>query len=220
MSSPWLYALTVGPLGFYLWVLGLWHSYRHPKVVAGLLDFTLLALGVGGLLAFGPFGQFVTRMFLGEPDLVDRLVLVSGLGLVASLLARRSLHRLVVYHVDSDSLFAALDDVVRQVGGRFTRTLKGFEDAEGGRGVVVELTPWLRSAVVEAHGNDAERLIQEIRPKLRERLRTVTVGPSPIALTLYALSMLVMLAPLVGLFLTQPKAREALRVLLEKLRGV
>src|SRR5438309_1399111 len=62
MNGPWQYALTVGPLGFYLWVLGLWQSGRRPHVVRGLTDFTLLAFGVGGVLAFGPFGQLLARM--------------------------------------------------------------------------------------------------------------------------------------------------------------
>ena len=220
MSSPWLYALTVGPLGFYLWVLGLWHSHRYPKVVAGLLDFTFLAIGVGGVLAFGPFGRLLARALFGEPDTLDWLVLVSGYGLVGTFLARRSLHRVVVYHVDPASLLLALEDVLLENNGRFSRTLRGFEDVERGSGLSVDTTPWLRSAVVEAHGRDAERLIREVRPRLSERLRSVDVGPSPVAFGLFGLSMIVMLTPLVGQLITQPRAREALRVLLEKLRGV
>jgi hypothetical protein len=219
MTSPWLYALTVGPLGFYLWTLALWHSYRHPRVIAGLIDYALLVLGIGGVLAFGPFGQLLTRALSGKPDLLDWMVVVSALGLCASLVARRSLFRVVVYHVDGPTLAAALEDVLREVGGRFHRTLSGYEDRERGRGVVVEVTHRLRSATVEAYGRDAEGLIRDVRPRLRERLRHVAVGPSPVAPLFYGLSMLVMVAPLVSLFLTQPRAREALRVLLERLTG-
>src|SRR5882757_922117 len=50
MSSPWQYALTVGPLGFYLWVLAVWQSGRRPRVVRGLVDFALLAAGLGGVV--------------------------------------------------------------------------------------------------------------------------------------------------------------------------
>jgi hypothetical protein len=220
MDSPWLYALTVGPLGFYLWAIALWHSDRHPRVVPGLLDYTLLALGVGGVLAFGPFGQLVTLALFTRPGLLDRMVVASGLGLVASVLARRSLHRAVVYHVEPATLLDALEDVLRDVDGRFTRTLTGFEDAERGRGVVIDVTPWLRSAVVEAYGASSERLIRDIRPLLRDRLRRVVAGPSRIALLFYGLSMAVMIAPLMVMFLSQPRTREALRVLLERLRGV
>jgi hypothetical protein len=220
VNSPWLYALTVGPLGFYLWTIALWHSAQHPRVVSGLVDYCLLALGVGGVLAFGPFGQFVTRALFGKPDVLDWLAVVSALGLVASLLARRSLYRVVVYHVDSATLLSSLEEALGEVEGRFTRTLSGFEDRQRGRGLMVDATPRLRSAVVEAYGNGAEALIQAVRPLLRQRLRRIAVGPSPAAPVFYGLSLLVMLAPLIGLFLTQPKAREALRVLLERLRGV
>jgi hypothetical protein len=221
MSSPWLYALTVGPLGLYLWTLALWHSFRYPRVVSGLADYVLLSIGIGGVLAFGPFGQTVTRALFGHhPDLLDWMAVVSGLGLVASLGARRSLFRAVVYHVDAATLMGALDEVLHGVDGRFQRTLNGFEDRESGRGIVVDATGWLRSAVVEAYGRGAETLIQDVRPRLRERLRRVAVGPSRVAPVLYGLSLVVMTAPLVGMFLAQPRAREALRVLLERLRGV
>jgi hypothetical protein len=39
-------------------------------------------------------------------------------------------------------------------------------------------------------------------------------------MALFGASIAVMVAPLIGLFLTQPKARAALRAWLERLRGV
>jgi hypothetical protein len=219
MTGPWHYALTVGPLGFYLWVLAFWQSGRHPRVVNGLVDFALLAFGLGGVLAFGPFGQFLARSIFGQPDLLDWLVILSGLGLSASVFARKALHRVVVYHIDEPSLLAALDSVLSETGGHFARTIAGFEDREASRGLRVEFTGWLRCATVEAHGRDPESLIQDIRRRLRRKLATVPTRPSPIALGLYGTSILVMLVPLIGLFLTQPRARQALRVLLERLRG-
>jgi len=219
MTGPWQYALTVGPLGVYLWVLGLWQSERHPRVVRGLSDFALLAFGVGGVLAFGPFGQFAARTLFGRPDLLDRMVIVSGLGLWASVLARKSLRRTVVYHVDPASLLDALRDVLARGGGRFVETLTGFEDRTTLRGLRVDFTRRLRCAVVEAYGFDPEGLIQDIRPRLSQRLRHVACPRSRVAFAFYAGSLLVMLSPLLGSFLTQPSATEALRVLIERLRG-
>lgn len=219
MSSPWQYALTVGPLGFYLWVLALWQSDRHPRVVRGLVDFGMLAFGIGGLLAFGPFGQLLARMISPRPGLPAYLVIVSGLMLWASVLARRSLRRLVVYHVDADHLIPALADVLGQTGGRFVKTMTGFEDVSSARGLRVIFTRWLRCAVIEAHGLDAEGLIRALGPLLEHRLRSETTRRSAIAFSLFSASLLVMLAPLIGLFLTQPRARAMLRVWLERLRG-
>ena len=220
MSNPWLYALTVAPLSFYLWVLALWHSGRHPRVVSGPADFALLAAGVGGVLVFGPAGQLAARVVFSRPDPLDWLALLSFYGLLACLLARRAIRRLVVYHVDPAILKSALHEALRPVAGSFQPTLTGFEDRHRGRGLTLELTPWLRSAVVETHGHDAEGLLRAIRPALRRGLRQVDAGASPVALVLYGLAIFVISSPLVGLFVTQPRTRAAFRALLERLTGV
>ncbi len=219
MSPAWQYALTVGPLGFYLWVLALWQSARTPRVVRGLLDFALLALGVGGVLAFGPFGDFAVRVIAPRNGFAARCLVISALLLWGSLLARRSVRRLVVYQIEPNRLIPALSDAVGRTGGRFVRTMSGFEDVSTSRGLRVVFTRWLRCAVIEAHGLDAEGLIRDLEPPLVDRLRAETTRRTPIALGLYAASILVMLAPLIGLFLTQPHARAVLRAWLEQIRG-
>jgi hypothetical protein len=219
MTSPWQYALTVGPLGVYLWVLASWQGGRHPHVVRGLTDFVLLAFGVGGVLVFGPFGQWLSRTFFRRPDLLDQVAILALFGLCTVFLARGARKRLVVYHVDADRLVATLDDILKQTGVRYTRTLEGFEDRSSSRGLQVEVTRWLRCAVVESYGHGSEALIREVRSPLRARLRAETTRPSWIAVGLYACSVLVTIVPLIGLFLTQPRAREALRVLLQRLQG-
>ena len=220
MTSPWQYALTVGPLAFYLWLLALWQSGRHPRVVRGLVDFGWLAFGVGGLLAFGPFGTYATAILFGHPDATDRLAFFSALGLFASLLGRRALHRFSVYNVDAGSLDQALRDVLSRDGRSFARTLGGFEEAASGRGLRVEFAGRVGCASVEAYGRDPEGFVQEIRGPLRERLRVVSRPPSPVAFALYLGSLLVMIAPLFGLVLSQPHTRQALRALIHRLSGV
>jgi hypothetical protein len=215
MASPWQYALTVGPLGFYLWVLAVWQSGRHPRVVRGLVDFGLLAFGVGGALAFGPFGQLVTSALYRRPGPADRLVVAAILGLGACLLARKAIHRLVVYQVDPEDLAPALEDVLARLG-TFARGLGGYEDRAARRGLRVETTRWLRCAVVEAYGHDPEGLIREVRPRLRQRLASVPSRPSRVAASLYGCAVFVMLAPVLALFLSQPRTREALRALIRR----
>src|SRR5436190_21041662 len=102
MASPWDYVLTVGPLGVYLGVVGYWQGGRCPRVVRGLVDFGLLAFGVGGALAFGPFGRLAASMLARRPvpAAADRLIVVALLGLWGCFFASRALSRLVVYHVD------------------------------------------------------------------------------------------------------------------------
>ena len=220
MTSPLQYALMVGPLAFYLWLLACWNSGQSPRVVSGLVDHALLVFGVGGVLAFGPLGQLAARLIFGKPDGYDWIFILAALGLVSTLLARRSLHRLVVYHVDAETITRVLEETLDDMDGRFEWTLGGFEDRASARGLRVEIGRRLRSALIEAYGSEPERLIQEVRSRLREALRGRKTAASAVAMTLFGSSIAVMVAPLIGLFLTQPKARAALRVWLERLRGV
>jgi len=219
MSSPWDYALAVGPLGAYLWVLAVWQSDRRPTVVRGLTDFALLAFAVLGLLTFGPVGQLLAKAVFRSPDLLDRLAVGSAFGIVACLFSVRALNRLVAYQVDPGVLTRALDDVLSRSDLHFTKTLGGYENRDAGRGLRVEFTPRLRCAVIEAYGLDPAGLIRAIRPQLRTRLGGETCPPSPVAAPLYAASLFVMLLPLVASFFARPEARAALRGLLERLRG-
>ena len=144
MASPWQYFLTVGPLGVYLWVLAVWQSGPRPRVVRGLVDFGLLAFGVGGLLAFGPFGGLVASMFHFRPALADRTIVVAMLGLWGCYFARKALNRVVVYDISPEDLTRAIEDVLNRGGSRFMPTLDGYEDRGSVRGVRVETTAWLR----------------------------------------------------------------------------
>ena len=112
MTSPVQLALMVTPLAAYFYLLALWQAGRHPRVVAGAVDLWLLALGLGGLVVFGPLGQFVARTLFGRAGPLDWLFLVLVGFLVVARLARRSSRRLVIYHVDAEALDAALRDVL------------------------------------------------------------------------------------------------------------
>jgi hypothetical protein len=138
----------------------------------------------------------------------------AGLAVWAFLLARGAARRLVVYHVEPEALTRALEDVLARSGGRFVRTLGGYEDRNAPRGLRVEFTRALGCAVVEAHGRDAGELIREVRPRLQRRLAEVRTPASRVALALFGCSVLVLLSPLVGAVLTQPHACEAIRALL------
>jgi hypothetical protein len=122
--------------------------------------------------------------------------------------------------VDAETITRALEETLDDMDGRFEWTLGGFEDRASARGLRVEIGRRLRSALIEAYGSEPERLIQEVRSRLREALRGRKTAASAVAMTLFGSSIAVMVAPLIGLFLTQPKARAALRVWLERLRGV
>jgi hypothetical protein len=217
MSSTVQLVLTVAPLALYFYLLAIWQAGRHPRVVAGALDVTLLGLGVGGLVLFGPFGQMLARILFGRPEPLHWLLLILASILVISSLARRSGRRLVIYRIEADALEPALRDVFEPDG--FIRTVDGYEDRAHARGVRIDVAPRWHSAVVEAYGRDPDALIVEFGPRLRERLRTVPVRSTDVAIFFFGLSALTMLIPLTGYLLTQPRARAALRVLMEHLQG-
>jgi hypothetical protein len=217
MTSPVQLVLTVAPLAFYFYIVALLQAGRHPRVVAGALDVTLLTLGVGGLIIFGPFGHLLVGMLFGQPGPIPWLMLILGAILVVATLARRSTRRLVIYHIDAETLESVLPDALGP--GPFVRTVDGFEDRTQARGVRVESSPRWQSAVIEAYGRNPNALIRELGPRLRDRLRGVPTRTSEVAVILFGLSALTMLVPLTGYLLAQPHARAALRVLLEHLKG-
>jgi hypothetical protein len=217
MTSPAQLALMVTPLAGYLYLLAIWQAGRHPRVVAGSVDLWLLALGLGGVVLLGPFGRLLARTLFGQAGPLQWLLLTLVGLLVVGCLARRSLRRLVVYHVDSETLDMALRDILGP--DRYTRTLSGYEDRTDACGIRVHHSPRWQAAVVEGFGQDPDSLIATLRSRLNERLRLAPPGTSNVSLLFFGLSALTMLIPLAGPLLTQPRTRAVLRVLLERLQG-
>ena len=57
MTAAVQIALTATPIAAYLYALGLIHGGSTPRVaLSGPADVALMAFGLGGLVAFGPFG--------------------------------------------------------------------------------------------------------------------------------------------------------------------
>src|SRR5690348_15210852 len=96
-------ALMVIPLSLYLYVLGIWHSGRTPRVVAGPVDLGLLAFGLSGLLIFGPIGRLWPWHARGLPGVWAWLALTAFVVLLALPWLPRSFRRLAVYNVDPET---------------------------------------------------------------------------------------------------------------------
>jgi hypothetical protein len=212
MSLPMLVALTVGPLACYFYVVGVWQSGRHPRLVPGPLDFAVLAFGVSGLLTVGPVGQLLLRLIFGAPGPwawgAWGLFLVLWAGLFAGWASRRT----VVYNIDPPRLAEAVGRALGEVPGpRFAATLGGFESADAGQAVLVEGLARLRVGTVDARGRDAAELARALRARLRPELAAIGSGPSRVTWGLFVLSWITMLAPLVTFLLTEPRARAAMR---------
>ncbi len=220
MSPALQVALAVGPLAAYFAALGALQGGRRPVVVPGPIDFLLLATGLGGLIVFGPVGLVLVRSLFPAPSPWAWLALASAYGLFVLLWAPRGARRLVVYHVDPESLRTAVREALMVLPGAFTPTVRGFEDREHGRGLTVEAGARLRAGTVEAYGDRSEPLIAELAPLLRARLRRQAPPvPGRLALLWFGLSALTLLLPVAAQVLGRPQVMEALRALMDRLRG-
>jgi hypothetical protein len=217
MTSPVQLVLMVTPLAAYLYLVAIWQTGRHPRVVTGPVDLWLLALGVSGLVLAGPVGQLLVRTIFGRPGPLQWLVLGLVAFLVVGRLARRSSRRLVVYHVGAESLDAALRDCLGP--DAFIQTVGGYESRTESCGIRVEHSPRWHSTVVDGFGQGADALIATLGPQLARRLRQAPAATPDVALLFFALPALTMLIPLAGHLLTQPRTRAVLRVLLQRLYG-
>jgi hypothetical protein len=212
MSLPMQVALTVGPLACYFYVVGAWQSGRHPRLVAGPLDFAVLAFGMSGLLTVGPVGQLLLRLIFGAPGTWAWILWVVFLGLWATVFAGWAARRIVVYNIDPAGLTAAVGRALKgETGPSFAPTLGGFESADDGRAVLVEGMARLRVGTVDVRGREAEAFTRTLRPRLRAELSAVAAGPTRVTWGLFVLSWITMLTPFVTFLVTEPRARAAMR---------
>jgi hypothetical protein len=211
--------LTATPLAAYFYYLGVFHSGRRPRMVDGPADVGLLSLGLGGLVAFGPFGRAVLGRLVGEDaGPVAWTIWVALVGLWALVLAGSASLRVTVYHVDPGDLDRAVREALGQLDGRFSPTLNGYEDANRGAGITVKSLRLLRSGAVESYGRSPEVLIRELKPKLRAALSKLPQRASMVSHAMFGMACLTMLFPAVGFFLANPRAKDALQKLVQSLR--
>jgi hypothetical protein len=219
MTGPLQVLLTAGPLAFYFYVLAIWQGGRHPRVVSGTIDAALLAFGVGGLVTFGPIGHLVLITLFGLPTLLNWLALTLLMVLGGVLWARWSAYRVVVYHVDPGIFNRVLSELLDLGDAQYVRTLDGFEDQARRIALKVQVVPLLGTAAIEAIGRDAGPEIRVLNDRLRARLESAPTPSTTISSALYGLSTLTMLVSIGAMFLTQSRAREALRLLIQRLQG-
>ena len=219
MTTAMQIALTATPLAAYFYTLGVFHSGKRPRLVSGPVDFGLMAFGLGGLVAFGPFGRAVLGRVVGEPT--GPLAWSAWVVLVATwsfVLAWSASLRVTVYHVSPEDLGRAVGEALGQLGGRFSSTLNGFEDPSRKVGVSIKPLRWLRSGSVEAYGESADSLIRELTPWLRESLARSPQRGAGVSHALFGMACVTMLVPVSGFFFANPRAKEALRTLMHSLR--
>ena len=218
MTPAMQIALTATPLAAYFYALGVFHGGKRPRMVPGPVDVGLLAFGLGGLVAFGPFGRAVLGRLVGvEVGPVAWALWIGVVALWSLVLAGSASLRVTIYHIDAKDLEKAVSDALRQLPGSFSPTLNGYEDGVRGSGIAIKPLRFLRSGAVEAYGREPEVLIRELKPKLREVLSHRSQRASGVSHAMFGLACLTMLVPVAGYFAANPRAKGALRSLLHSL---
>jgi hypothetical protein len=219
MTPAMQIALTATPLAVYFYVLGVFHCGRGPRMIAGPIDVAMLAFGLGGLVAFGPFGRAVLGRLVGvQVGIVAWSLWVSVVVVWALVLAASASLRVTIYQVTPEDLKRAVHEALGRLEGRFVETLNGFEDSTRGAGLRVKSIRLLRSGSVEAFGSSPELLIRELKPELVAALGRVQPRASGVSHAMFALACLTMLVPVSSYFLSNPRAKEALRAFMQSLR--
>jgi hypothetical protein len=211
--------LMLTPFAVYLYVLGVWHSGKSPRVVSGWLDCFLLAAAIWGLLAFGPAGGFFTGPWLGAARPWGASILLVVVGSLIAAVVPSPFSRFVIYNVNPIEFHNLFDKLIVQTPGGFARTLSGYENAAEGVSIVVESSNRFRVVVIEIKGTRARSTLTALKPILRERLSEVRSGPSPIAWIFFAASIAAMLIPFGAIMATRPEARRAFLGLFQRIVG-
>jgi hypothetical protein len=154
------------------------------------VDYLLMAFGLGGLLAYGPIGEFLLRAVFRSPGVYAQLAWLSMLTTTALVFAGPSHRRLLIYNIDPARAQSAVREALARLPGEFSATLHGFEDRSLGRGVTLKTSGRFRTAEVEAFGRRADELILALVPPLRDRLSADRRRPAwPVALAWFALAL-------------------------------
>jgi hypothetical protein len=120
--------------------------------------------------------------------------------------------------VGPGELERALAEALTHVEGQFTPRLHGFEDTKRGVGVTLKAIRWLRSGGITAYGHQPEVLIRELKPHLKAALGRLPQRSTGVTHAMFGLACLIMLVPLSGFLLANPRAKDAFRALMHALR--
>jgi hypothetical protein len=107
--------LAFGPLGIYLFLLGLVNLSRRPLVINGTRETLSLGLALAGLMIVGPMQLFMPQEAAVRFGQLIWLLLIGFYALSVTLLILLSRPRLIVYNISPEELRLALDAAARRV---------------------------------------------------------------------------------------------------------
>jgi len=186
--------LAVIPLGLYLVGIGWLHLRRRPSLIAGSLDFALLAASVAGLMLVGPLA-LLAPLAGGIPSVAGVPVLLACFLLLVAVAVLAMRPRLVIYNITLDQLrpvvaevVAGLDASARWAGETAALPARGIQLHLDGRGSM------RRVSVVAVGSRTSPEGWTEFCRRLRQAVGRLRVRSSPWGGVFAALGGLVLVA--------------------------
>jgi hypothetical protein len=178
--DPLHLGIAIGPLGVYLFWIGLLNLRRRATLFSGATDGAALALGVSGLAIAGPLELFMPEQAAVRfgPWIWLLLIGLYTMGTVLWLLTMRP--RLVIYNLKSNRLRGVLAPVALQVDSEARWSGETLLLPQRGVHLSIEPFPLMRNVALASIGTKQDPAgWRDLAAALREALATVPTERNP-----------------------------------------
>jgi hypothetical protein len=179
---------VVIPVAVYFLILGLLNSRRHPQLLTGRQDFSLLVAALCPLVVLPALNLLEARV------LTAVAIITAAVGAVALLTS--SGRTWVIYNLSSSVARSAVSDVLKTLGLDFVAEGKGFYIRPQDARVEVGGFSLLRNVSIRLHGGDTE-LSRSFHQALSRRVAAIPVSTHLMAVSLLLVATAMLAAPLV-----------------------
>lgn len=193
------------PLGVYFLLLGLLNSRRHPQLLSGRRDFTLL------MAAFSPMLILPVLSALSLSWWSGLAVMGAVVGLTA--LGAPRTGRWVIYNLPADQARAVVRRALEAEGLAFEEVPGGFLADEGRLGVQISAFGLLHNVSIRLSGPD-RHLQQGFCRAVAAQLRSCQAQTCPATVAMMMVAIAMMVAPLV---LVAHRAGDIVRIVVDLL---
>lgn len=187
--DPLHFAIAMGPLTAYLFLLGVVNIFRGPMLTTGARDTAVLGIAVSGLIVAGPMELFLPEAAAFRFGPWVWVLMLAFYFLCLTLLVLLARPRLVLYNVTAEQLRPVLADVVARLDKEFRWAGDCLVLPELGVQLHVEPMPLLRNVQLVASGpRQSYAGWRQLEVALAEGLSETRNGPNPVGFVLVIVS--------------------------------
>lgn len=193
------------PLGMYFLLLGLLNSRRHPQLLSGRRDFTLLMAAFSPMLILPALSALSLSWWSGLA-VMGAVVALTAIG------APRS-GRWVIYNLPADEARQVIRRALEAEGLAFEEGPGGFLAGEGRLGIQISAFGLLRNVSIRLSGSD-QPLQQGFCRAVADQLLTCPAQTCPATVAMMMAAIVMIVAPLV---LVAHRAGDIVRIVVDML---